>query len=81
MNKEKAIKLATKKVNEHYKVYEIDAMIENTVKEGLWVAQEYLDTIVECLKNTHNLGDLEIQEMVDESFYCSEQFSDESESS
>ena len=54
-------------------IYELDFKIQDTVNKSTWIAQEYLDTIVECLKNTHYLNDLEIQEMVDKSFHYAEQ--------
>ena len=61
------------KISDHEEIGKLDVKIEDTVSRGTWIAQEYLDTIVECLKNTHYLNDLEIQEMVDKAFHYAEQ--------
>ena len=56
----------------------IDVLVEKSVNKyenDRSVAQNYLDTIFDCLKNHHDLGDLEVQEMIDKSFHFAEQIS------
>lgn len=73
-----------KETNEYLMIYrennfdqnemnKIDVLIEKAVDENeLTVAEEYLSTIINSLKNHHNLGDLEVQEMIDKAFNFAE---------